>query len=360
MKVKKSVRKAKKVAESSESDSEYNSSDEELREAFASGLLKPGLNTVTEETNKPHKNSVNLMKQKLDVLKCTLPWLERLDMINRLAPLAPELAMEMQQQELRRSNELKGNKKLPQYDPGDDPVLNDFRRETMFHRQAQDAVLDGIQRLKNLGVPTTRPDDYFAEMAKSDTHMQKVREDLTRKQTIAQRSEKVRQMRQQRKVAKQMQVEATLKKHAEKRKMLEEVKKYRKGVRQDLDFLDDKKKPQRKGMDPKALAKKRMKDSKYGFGGKKRGNKQNTRSSSADVSEYKRPSKPGDSRNRGGKRKDFKSQGGRAKDFKSQGGRTKDFKSRGGRTKDFKSKGGKMNQRVGKNRRVQMKAKNRR
>lgn len=84
MKVKKAMRKAAKATESSDSDSEYNSSDDEvsnlfkskqsylklklpltslfsrvqLREAFAKGLLKPGLNTVTEEINKQHKNCV--------------------------------------------------------------------------------------------------------------------------------------------------------------------------------------------------------------------------------------------------------------------------------------------------------------
>ncbi|XP_043251919.1 probable rRNA-processing protein EBP2 homolog isoform X1 [Colletes gigas] len=321
MRVKNATKKTVKVSASSESDSEYGSTDEELQEAFTKGLLKPGLNEVFEETTKVHKNCVTLMKQKLESIKLNLPWLERLDMINAPAPLAPELALQMQEQEVRRSKQLKGNKKLPQYDPAEDPVLNDFRRETMFHRQAQGAVMDGITRLKKLGIPTTRPDDYFAEMAKTDVHMQKVRENLMKKQTIAQRSEKIRQLRQQRKVGKQMQIEATLKKHAEKRKMLEEVKKYRKGMRQDLDFLDDKKKPQNKRVNPKVAAKRKMKDSKFGFGGKKRGNKKNTKTSSADVSEYKRPSKPG---------------------------------------KDFKKKGGKPNQRLGKGRRVQMKAKRKR
>lgn len=307
---------------SSESDSEYNSSDEELQEAFAKGLLKPGLNAVLDQNKREHKNCVNLMKRKLEEIKLNLPWVERLDMINAPAPLAPELALQMQEQEVRRAKQLKGNKKLPQYEASEDPVLNDFRREMMFHRQAQGAVMDGIARLKKLGIPTVRPEDYFAEMAKSDEHMQKVRENLMKKQVITQRSEKVRQLRQQKKVAKQMQVEATLKKHAEKRKLMEEVKKYRKGIRQDLDFLEDKKKPQRKAdskkPDQRALAKRKMKDAKYGFGGKKRGNKKNTRASSADVTEYKRPQKPGKDKKKGQK------------------------------------------QRLGKNRRVQMKAKRRR
>ncbi|EZA62105.1 hypothetical protein DMN91_008285 [Ooceraea biroi] len=314
------------MSEMSESDSETNSSDEELQEAFAKGLLKPGINAVIEAKKQP-KNCVSLMKEKVDEIKLNLPWIERLDMVNALAPLAPELALQLQEQEVRRAKQLQGNRKLPQYEPSQDPVLNEFRRETMFHRQAQGAVMDGIARLKKLGVPTIRPDDYFAEMAKTDEHMQKVRENLMKKQAIAERSEKIRQLRQQKKVAKQVQVEATLKRHAEKRKMLEEVKKYRKGVRQDLDFLDDKKKPQKGGKQPnrkmavKAQLKAKMKAEKYGFGGKKRNSKWNTKSSSADVSEYRRPQKSGQRR-----------------------------------MKTVPGKGGKGKQRLGKNRRVKMKA----
>ncbi|KOC71234.1 putative rRNA-processing protein EBP2 like protein [Habropoda laboriosa] len=319
MKVKKTTKYVAGGAGSSDSDSEYNSSDEELQEAYAKGLLKPGLNVVLEENKKVYKNYVSLMKEKLDAIKLNLPWVERLDMVTAPAPLAPELALQMQEQEVRRANQLKGNLKLPQYNPADDPVLNDFRRETMFHRQAQGAVMDGIARLKKLKLPTIRPDDYFAEMAKSDIHMQKVRKCLMRKKTVTQLAEKMRQQRQQKKVAKQMQIEATLRKHEEKRKLLDEVKKYRKGARKDLDFLEDKK-PQGKGKHLKVSAKRKMRDSKYGFGGKKRGSKKNTSSSAADVSEYKKPMKLG---------------------------------------KDSKKKGGNPKQRLGKGRRTRMKAKRR-
>lgn len=57
---------------------------------------------------------------------------------------------------------------------GKNVSLNEFKRETNFHRQAQAAVLEGLARLRAIGVVTKRPEDYFAEMAKSDSHMQKV------------------------------------------------------------------------------------------------------------------------------------------------------------------------------------------
>ena len=55
-----------------------------------------------------------------------------------------------------------------------DNVHNDFKRELTFYRQAQATVLEVIPRLKSMGVKTKRPDDYFAQMAKTDTHMNKV------------------------------------------------------------------------------------------------------------------------------------------------------------------------------------------
>ena len=45
------------------------------------------------------------------------------------------------------------------------------------YRQAQATVLQGIKQLQKLGVSTRRPEDFFAQMAKSDDHMGLVRLD---------------------------------------------------------------------------------------------------------------------------------------------------------------------------------------
>jgi len=42
------------------------------------------------------------------------------------------------------------------------------------YRQAQATVLEAVPRLHKLGIKTKRPEDYFAEMAKTDSHMKKV------------------------------------------------------------------------------------------------------------------------------------------------------------------------------------------
>jgi len=63
-----------------------------------------------------------------------------------------------------------------------------------------------------------------------------------KKQHTQERTEHVRQLRQLRKVSKQVQKEAKVRQINEKRKLMEEVKKYQKGLRTDLDFLEEKKK----------------------------------------------------------------------------------------------------------------------
>jgi rRNA-processing protein EBP2 len=230
------------------------------------------------------------MKEKLDEMILELPWIERLDMTNDLAPLAPELAVSIERHEQKRENQFKGNKKIPYVTPEADPVLNDFKREILFHRQAQAAVTDGILKLKELGIPTKRPDDYFAEMAKTDEHMQKIRKHLIAKQEGQQRSERVKQLREQKKMSKVIQRENLEKKQADKSKMLNDLKKFRKGKLKNLDFLEDDRKPQgrpRPRPGQKKPNKKRQEhDRKFGSGGKKRGMKRNTREGASDTSDF--------------------------------------------------------------------------
>uniref|UniRef100_A0A1E1W7Z2 Uncharacterized protein n=1 Tax=Pectinophora gossypiella TaxID=13191 RepID=A0A1E1W7Z2_PECGO len=232
-----------------ESESELDS-DEELQEAFAKGLLKPGLNEEIERIEKKYANNVADLKAKLKEFKLKLPWVETLDLITTVAPLAPDVALQMQETAQRRKNIKENSKGKQQYDPTQDPVLNEFKRENLIHRQAQAAVVEGIKRLKELGIPTKRPDDYFAEMAKTDEHMQKVRKNLMAKQAAQARTEKVRQLREQKKIAKRVQIDAKLKQQADKKQMLEQLKRVRKGKSADLDFLEDNKGKGNKGKGP--------------------------------------------------------------------------------------------------------------
>ena len=184
----------------------------------------------------------------------------------------------------------------------EDVVHNDFKREMMFYRQAQAAVMEAIPRLQSLNVKTRRPDDYFAQMAKSDSHMNKIREKLLEKEQGQQRSEKIAKLRELKKFGKKVQIEVQQKRQKEKKDMMDQMKKIRKGHGGNLDFLDDEGQGGGGGKSDKkkngaAVAKRNFKDKKFGFGGKKRGMKKNDKKSADDVTSFK-PFKKGDGPNK--------------------------------------------------------------
>ena len=86
---------------------------------------------------------------------------------------------------------------------------------------------------------TQRPEDYFAEMAKSDEHMHKVRRNLMDKKLGAERKDKMRKLREAKKFGKQAQHEAVLRKAAEKKQMLTVVNKHKKGLFQRQGWPND-------------------------------------------------------------------------------------------------------------------------
>lgn len=216
-------------------------------------------------------------------------------MSNNMAPVAPELAVQFAKHEQKRANQFAGNTKLKSFTAEEDPVLNDFRREMTFYRQAQSAVAEGIKRLHQLGIVTKRPDDYFAEMAKTDEHMQKVRSNLMAKQEGQAKSERIKQIREQRKMGKLVQRQARVSRDNEKREMLDQLKKFRKGKLKNLDFLEDNKSSAKSAKEAKKASKDKRsaKDNKFGFGGKKRGMKRNTKASSMEGGDYKNKYKTG-------------------------------------------------------------------
>ncbi|EQB77503.1 putative rRNA-processing protein EBP2 [Camelus ferus] len=260
------------------SDSDSDDSlvtDKELQEAFSRGLLKPGLNVVLEGSKKA-VNDVNGLKQCLAEFKRDLEWVERLDVT--LGPVPEINGPQSTPQNKDQNKDQKG------VDPEDD-----FQREMSLY----------------LKVPTKRPTDYFAEMAKSDQQMQKIRQKLQAKQVAMEKSEKAKQLRALRKYGKKVQTEVLQKRQREKANMMSAIKKYQKGFSDKLDFLDGDQKPvarstkegaksqqMRKGYKCLVLfcwpnAKRRYKNQKFGFGGKKKGSKWNTRESHDDVSSFR-------------------------------------------------------------------------
>lgn len=270
--------------QSDDGDDSEGDTDEELQEAFAAGYLKPGMNYVGEAPQKRVvTNNISALKQKLAEFEKKLPWLERLDMINAPAALAPELAYKESEHSKERSKDLKQSKSSVSIDQ--DVIHNDFKREMLFYRQAQSAVLEALPRLHSMNIATKRPNDYFAQMAKTDDHMQKIRQKLMTKQVGNERADKIKKLRELKKYGKKVQIEVQQKRLKEKKDLMEDVKKFKKGQTDNLDFLENDKGKGRREGDARSAGKRKARDSKYGYGGKK--DKRNDKESSMDVSDFK-------------------------------------------------------------------------
>ncbi|XP_073705773.1 probable rRNA-processing protein EBP2 [Garra rufa] len=262
--------------ESEEDDDELL--DEELQEAFAKGWLKPGMNIPLIEPKKA-VNNVEGLKKCVAEFKKNLPWAERLDLTNYPA-LDIVAKAEGKPQQPEGSEDIN--------------VDDDFQREMYFYRQAQATVLAALPKLQKFKIPTKRPEDYFAEMAKTDQHMQKIRKKLILKQAAMEKKEKAKKLREQRKYGKKVQTQVIQHRQKQKKAMLSAVKKYQKGMTDKLDFLEGDQDPRQKGSGAKNQinkkgpnAKRKFKEKKFGFGGKKKGSKWNTKDSHDDVSGFK-------------------------------------------------------------------------
>ena len=88
-----------------------------------------------------------------------------------------------------------------------DDADDDLKRELAFYNQALSAVKDAQQRMEAMGVPHRRPNDYFAEMVKSDAHMTKIKARLIRQQQDISAAEERRKQRAGKKFGKQTQRE---------------------------------------------------------------------------------------------------------------------------------------------------------
>ncbi|KAL6618538.1 eukaryotic rRNA processing protein EBP2-domain-containing protein [Neocallimastix sp. 'constans'] len=64
----------------------------------------------------------------------------------------------------------------------DKTVHDDLKRELAFYEQGLAAALEGRKKYKALNKPFSRPNDYFAEMVKTDEQMSKIRQNMIEEQ----------------------------------------------------------------------------------------------------------------------------------------------------------------------------------
>uniref|UniRef100_A0A915KIQ3 rRNA-processing protein EBP2 n=1 Tax=Romanomermis culicivorax TaxID=13658 RepID=A0A915KIQ3_ROMCU len=240
---------------SSASDEDDYDSDRELQVAFEKGYIKPGLNVVQEVVKKKWINNVSAMKSKLSEFKKDLDWIERMDVTVERPIDEEESAI----------------------------AENDFKREVSFVKQAQAALAETLPKLHKLNIVTKRPEDYFAEMFKSDEHMKKVRSNLLNLQVSKQKSEAARRFREEKKFAVRIQKEVVSERQQEKKMLSDAVRKHKKGMKDQFErIIGENADPEKRRKNQKRA----LKDAKYGHGGRKKRAKSNTAQSSADMSSY--------------------------------------------------------------------------
>lgn len=173
--------------------------------------------------------------------------------------------------------------------------------------------MEAVPRLKAAGIKVRKPNDYFAEMIKSESHMDRIKRAYAEREAIMEKIEKAKRIRKERKMAKMVQTQVKISKQEEKKEFNSKIAKFKKGIDKNLDFLEDSgkknvKKDTKEKKDPKKPTKKTAyKLQKYGLGGQKKRKKYNTAESSADVSSFSgrqnRGPKIQGKANRGGKKK---------------------------------------------------------
>ncbi len=187
---------------------------------------------------------------------------------------------------------------------------HDLKRELAFYEQAKYACKVGSEKLLELGVPLVRPKDYFAEMVKTDEHMEYVvlfcfvlfffcflsffffrhiRSRLAKQKVRLQMIEQKKRNNEQRKFGKGKQMQARLEKEKEKAAQASEARSLQKKRKQyggasdvDNNQDDDDEGPKKKtrkelpesvqyGKQGRTNYKRVHKDAKFGKGSRKKG-----------------------------------------------------------------------------------------
>lgn len=196
-------------------------------------------------------------------------------------------------------------------------VNDDLARELAFYTQALEGTRQAFEKLQSMGLPFLRPADYYAEMVKTDNHMEKVKGRLLAEKRKMEEADERRKAREAKKLSKEIQAQKTKERAKQKKDDIESVKKWRKQRQQsgfadngndaglNFDFEDGKvfqrSNKKRPGVSPgdrsggkakqafvkgKKPKKRDVRDSKFGFGGKKGMRKQNTADTTNDFGKF--------------------------------------------------------------------------
>lgn len=109
-------------------------------------------------------------------------------------------------------------------------INDDIKREIAFYNMTRENVKKGMEILIQAKVPISRPDDFFAEMLKSDEHMAKVKKRLVEQQQKVKSFEDKRQKFENKKFHKAIKAYKQTEKHKEKRQNVDQINTLKKRI----------------------------------------------------------------------------------------------------------------------------------
>lgn len=276
----KKMENAAEEEEDSDGEGDQSEEENEKKDAVGNARIKE-----LRANNTKNSKALKVVTAELVAAHAKLPWAERFDII-------PQTPLPFGENGDADSNPL--------------DVHDDLKREVAFYKMALEGVNEARKQCKQNNIPFSRPDDFFAEMLKTDDHMAKVKDRLIyenkKMEAVAQRKGN----REQKLRAKESQSNKLAEKSRRKKEHFQQVEEWANSVAKNRGgaLQDD--------VDERYLnhgpGKKRQNaDHKFGFGGKRGRFKQNDRASHNDTSGFNpRGNFPG------GMKKSAKSSGGGA------------------------------------------------
>lgn len=111
-------------------------------------------------------------------------------------------------------------------------MKQEIKREIAFYNTARDNVMQGMRFLIQSKVPIARPDDFLAEMLKTDQHMIDIKQRLLKQQTKIKTFEENKTKQENKKLHKALKDFKMRAKHSEKRENMKNIEKLKKKIQQ--------------------------------------------------------------------------------------------------------------------------------
>lgn len=116
----------------------------------------------------------------------------------------------------------------------------DIKREVSFYNNSRANVMRAMEVLVQAKVPIDRPDDYFAEMLKTDEHMKKVKSRLLKQQHKIASFEQKKSKEENRKFHKAIKKFTQDKRHQEKKDNMAAIGELKEKIREKGNNMEDK------------------------------------------------------------------------------------------------------------------------